>query len=66
MGGTLNHVHDTLHDLRMHICHLWSTVTSAGALNLATLQTDPERFGCIEGQGDYSGILISLFHEIDF
>ena len=39
----------------MHICHLWSTVTSAGALNLATLQTDPERFGCIEGQGDYSG-----------
>ena len=26
-----------------------------GPLNLATLQTDPERFGCIEGQGDYSG-----------
>ena len=22
---------------------------------MATLQTDPERFGCIEGQGDYSG-----------
>ena len=56
MGGTLNHVHDTRHDLRVHICHLWSTVTSAGPLNLATcLQTDPERFGCIEGQGDYSG-----------
>ena len=56
LGGTPNHVHDTIHDnLRTHICHLWSTVTSAGALNLATLQTDPERFGCIEGQGDYSG-----------
>ena len=56
LGGTPNHVHDTIHDnLCMHICHLWSTVTSAGALNLATLQTDPERFGCIEGQGDYSG-----------
>ena len=22
---------------------------------MAILQTDPERFGCIEGQGDYSG-----------
>ena len=52
-GGTLTHAHDISCACTFVIFGAQSQ--QRGPLNLATLQTDPERFGCIEGQGDYSG-----------